>query len=437
MSTAVSGIVVAAYQCGPGMGSVSQIGWEWYRRLAARRPVTLVTHVRNRAAIDAAPDRPHDADIVYIDTEWLAAPLFRFAKRLFPRSEHGVFMVASLDFFAFDLQALRTLRRLRPQRNWSLVHVVTPVTLAAPSRLHRLGLPVVRGPLNCGLESPAGFPELLRHEPPWLIRLRGLPTQLDALIGASRGCSAILTATRATRAAVASRHQARCVDMVENGVDLPRFPPAEWPAAPGPQEPLRILFVGRMIALKGGEMLLAAAARLVADGMPVAVTLVGDGPERHIWEARAASLGISGMTRFTGALDAAGVAAEMRHCHIFCLPSVRESGGAVLLEAMACARPVITIAHGGPAELADDEVGCLIPATDTADVTRRLADAFAAVVADPSGWAARGRRGRQRIEAKFDWERKVTAAEALYARITDNCGDFAVASQSTGAAAFQ
>jgi len=434
----LSPVVLAAYQCGPGMGSVSQIGWEWYRRLAARRPVTLVTHVRNRTAIEAAPDCPPQADILYIDTEWLAAPLYRLARRLFPHSEHGMFMVSSLDFFAFDLRALRMLRRLRPQRNWSLVHVVTPVTLAAPSSLHRLGLPVVRGPLNCGLESPPGFPELLRHEPPWLIRLRRFPALLDAVAGASRGCDAILTATRATRAAVGARHRARCIDMVENGVDPARFPAAAWPAAPGPSNPLRVLFVGRMIALKGVDMLLEAGARLVADGIPLELTLVGDGPERDTWQARAIALGIAGHARFTGALDAARVADEMRRCHVFCLPSVRESGGAVLLEAMASARPVIAVAHGGPAELADDSVGCLIPATDTADVTERLAAALASVVADPAGWAARGRCGRLRVEAKFDWENKVSAAETIYARITGPASEeFALASQTGAAGAFQ
>jgi len=50
-------------------------------------------------------------------------------------------------------------------------------------------------------------------------------------------------------------------------------------------------------------------------------------------------------------------AAEMARCHVFCLPSVRESGGAVLLEAMACARPVIAVGFGGPAEIVDDAVG--------------------------------------------------------------------------------
>ena len=51
-------LLLVAYQCGPGLGSVSQLGWQWFTGLAARRGVCLVTHVRNRSAIEAAPDRP-------------------------------------------------------------------------------------------------------------------------------------------------------------------------------------------------------------------------------------------------------------------------------------------------------------------------------------------------------------------------------------------
>lgn len=47
-------IILVAYQCGPGMGSVSQLGWEWYQRLSREREVRLVTHARIRAALAAA-----------------------------------------------------------------------------------------------------------------------------------------------------------------------------------------------------------------------------------------------------------------------------------------------------------------------------------------------------------------------------------------------
>lgn len=408
-------IIIAAYQCAPGQGSVSQIGWEWYHRMARRRPVTLVTHVRNRQHIEAAAQRPPDAQILYIDTEWFAGPLFRLARKLFPRSEHGVFVIASLDFFLFDWLALRALRRQRRAGTpMALVHVVTPVTLAAPSALHRLGLPLVRGPLNCGLESPKGFNHQLRDENRWVIRLRELPKLLDSVIGATRNAAILLTATQATLMSVAQRHRSKTLRMLENGIDLEHFPATPWPPAPDNSQPLRILFVGRMIALKGVDMLLEAVCRLKQRGMPVYLTLIGDGPARENWEQLTAALRLTDNVRFTGALGREDVQREMSACHVFCLPSVRESGGAVLLEAMASARPVIALSHGGPAELVDDEVGRAIAVQDPAQVIADLACTLTEVVAEPAAWAGRGMRGRTRVEYFYDWEQKISAAEVIY-----------------------
>ena len=100
-------ILLVAYQCGPGMGSVSQIGWEWYARLSRECAVTLVTHVRNREALSQAQAPLPGSEIIYVDTEWFAGPLYRLARRIFPRSEHAVFMVSSLDYFVFDYAAYR------------------------------------------------------------------------------------------------------------------------------------------------------------------------------------------------------------------------------------------------------------------------------------------------------------------------------------------
>ncbi|TVQ38450.1 MAG: glycosyltransferase family 1 protein [Wenzhouxiangella sp.] len=408
-------LLLSAYQCAPGQGSVSQIGWEWASRLARRRPVVLLTHIRNQAAIAAAGGLGEGSRVHYIDTEWLAGPLFRLARRLFPRSEHGVFLVASLDFFLYDWLALRYLRRARRAGTvFDLVHVVTPVTLAAPSRLHRAGLPVIRGPLNCGLHSPPGFAEQLRDESPWMIRLRELPRLLDGLFGSTRNARLILAATRATGQAVPKRHRHKLHPMLENGIDLAHFPAAPWPPAPGDGQALRVAFVGRMIGLKGVDLLLKAAARLCREQRPLHLTLVGDGPARAEWQRLAAELGIEHAVHFTGALDQAGVREAMADCHVFCLPSVRESGGAVLLEAMATARPVIALAHGGPAELVDETVGQAIAVSNPDQVVDNLATALRSIFDDPEAWQARGLAGRSQVVARWSWEGKISAAERLY-----------------------
>ena len=423
-------LLLAAYQCGPGMGSVSQIGWEWYQRLARRTAVTLLTHVRNRPALQAAGAPLADSEVVYIDTEWLARPLFGIARRLFRSSEHAMFMFASLDFFAYDYQALRVMRRRWAQgERWDVVHAVTPVSTVAATRLHRLGIPLVLGPLNSGLGTPAAFRSLLQADSVWLYPIRNLGRVADWMAGSTRHAALILVATRATAASIAPRYRSRCVAMLENGVDLKRFRAAPWPPPPGPGHPLRALFVGRLVPFKALALLLEAIAAIRA-AIDVRLSVVGDGPMRAQWEAGARRLGIADRVEFCGALGLDEVAARMTLAHVFCLPSIRESGGAVLLEAMAAARPVIAVNFGGPAEIVDEEVGRLVPADGPQAVIDAVAAALREIVADPEGWRRKGEAGRRRAERCFSWDAKIEQALRLY-RDLPGCARAAARSSAT------
>jgi glycosyltransferase involved in cell wall biosynthesis len=407
-------LLLSAYQCAPGMGSVSQIGWEWYSRLAGRLPLTLVTHVRNRAPLEQAGAPLPGTEIVYVDTEWFAGPLYRLASRLFPRSEHPVFLISSLDFFVYDRLALRTLIKLRKEgKNWDLIHQPTPVSPLAATSLHRLGLPLILGPWNGGLKSPANFPEIMAAESGWLYPVRRLGRLGDWLLGSSRNARCLLTATAATRADIPQRYRAKCRDMLENGVDLEVFRAAPWPEPPGNGRPLRVLFVGRLLPFKGVAMLLEAVASIRAES-PVQLAIAGTGPEQNALRQKAGELGIAGHVEFLGPLPHAEVARRLTESHVFCLPSIRESGGAVLLEAMAAARPVVALDYGGPSEIVDGEVGAMVPATGWKPVVEGLAGIFEDIFRDPEGWRRRGQAGRQRVERRYSWPAKIDAALSLY-----------------------
>lgn len=397
------------------MGSVSQIGWHWYRRLAERLPTTLLTHARNRPAIEAAGGPIADSRIHYVDTEWLAGPLYRVASRIFPRSEHAVFLVSSFDFYVYDSAALRIARAAATSgARWDIVHAPTPVSPLAATVLHRLGAPVVLGPWNGNLGTPPGFRDILEADSTWLYPVRHLGRIIDAARGGTRGASLILTATEATRAGIPARLQPRCVTMLENGVALETFAPAHWPAPPCRDgEPLRLVFVGRLVPFKGVGMLLDAIARLTPE-IPIQARIIGEGPMGDAWRERATQLGIGDRVAFTGNLPPERVADEMRTAHVFCLPSVRESGGAVLLEAMACARPVLAVGFGGPAEIVDDAVGRLLPATHSGAVIESLVAALRDLASDPEAWRARGAAGRARVESRYSWDAKVETAIGLY-----------------------
>jgi len=97
-----------------------------------------------------------------------------------------------------------------------------------------------------------------------------------------------------------------------------------------------------------------------------------------------------------------------------CLPSVRESGGAVLLEAMACGIPVLTVANGGPGELADEEVGRALTPDGPETLIQGLAESFTDMYHNPSEWKQRGLNGRRRAERLYGWPARIQRALELY-----------------------
>ena len=216
MSSKPLRILLSAYQCGPGMGSVSQIGWEWYSRLSALASVTLVTHSRNRECLEAVGAPLSGSEIIYINTESFAGPLYRLASRLFPNSQHAVFLLSSADFYVFDAAALKQLQKRRGE--WDLAHAVTPVSPLAATRLHRLRIPLIVGPWNGGLASPSTFAEVMKHDSEWIYKIRRLGMLFDLFLGCTRRAALILSATRSTDQYLPKK--APTLRMLENGVDL-------------------------------------------------------------------------------------------------------------------------------------------------------------------------------------------------------------------------
>jgi len=150
--------------------------------------------------------------------------------------------------------------------------------------------------------------------------------------------------------------------------------------------------------------------------------VVGDGPLSGDLRVMADIPELQGHVNFTGNLNLDGVARHMAECHVFCLPSIRESGGAVLLEAMASVRPVIALDFGGPAEIVDDAVGRLLPMRSHEQVVEDLVNTLREVVSQPEIWKQRGLNGRQRVVSEYSWPAKIEAAKTLYQQVLTERG---------------
>ncbi|MDM8564699.1 glycosyltransferase family 4 protein [Candidatus Halobeggiatoa sp. HSG11] len=413
-------VLLSAYQCVPRMEAVSQIGWQWYSRLAQQVPTTLVTHIRNRTDILKTGAPFADSEIIFIDTEWFAKPYYKTICKLFPYSEHARDLLFSPDFFLFDWLAIRQLKsRQKAGADWDIIHAVTPVSPMALTRLHTLKKPIILGPWNGGLKSPTTFPEIMREDSGWLYPIRSLGSLVNLISGTTKHATTILTATQATLNIVPKRHHSHCRYLIENGVDLNVFTPTPWPTPPSADQPLNILFVGRFQPFKGLPMLLEAIARLHTK-QPIKLTVIGDGILREKWHDTAKELNINHLVKWMGPKPSVEIAKQLHIAHVLCLPSVRESGGAVLLEAMACARPVLTIKYGGPAEVVDDEVGYAIPPDGgTEQVINALVESLQDIAIHPEIWKKRGKNGSQKAIQLYGWDAKIRQALELYQEILD------------------
>ena len=159
-----------------------------------------------------------------------------------------------------------------------------------------------------------------------------------------------LHAARAARTICTSRYSAQRARELYGLRRLPAVVPepidlAEWRRAlaglPPPAGPFTVLFVGRFYRRKRVDVLLRAAALLRRRVPHLAVRIVGNGPCHARWRALARKLGLEGTVAWLGDVSRADLAREYAAASAFCLPSVQEGFGIVLLEAMAAGKPIV------------------------------------------------------------------------------------------------
>lgn len=185
---------------------------------------------------------------------------------------------------------------------------------------------------------------------------------------------------------------------------------------------VRVLFVGRLEARKGIDVLLASVPRLVERFPKVTFTVVGDDTLltasgrtfRQIFEEQAGES--LRHVEFVGIVDDEELTRLYASCDVLVAPSRYESFGLILLEAMIFAKPVVASAVGGMRDIVVDGLtGTLVPPGDETALT----DALATLVESEELRRRLGKAGRRRYEEAFTQKAMVQGAEAYYRRLLE------------------
>jgi len=151
--------------------------------------------------------------------------------------------------------------------------------------------------------------------------------------------------------------------VVPNAVNTELFHPAS-PKNRKDQRLKRILTVSLLMPVKGIPDLLKALSLLKEKRQDFILDIVGDGAGRKKLEALADACKLNGQVNFHGLRSRPEVARFMRECDFFVFPSRMETFGCVLIEAMACGKPIVATRAGNIPELVKDGTGILVPAKD-------------------------------------------------------------------------
>lgn len=160
------------------------------------------------------------------------------------------------------------------------------------------------------------------------------------------------------------------VDVIYNGVDVLRF---AYSNTSKKEEPMKLLFVGRLIRDKGVHVLLAAISQLPVH-IKVHTTIVGDGPEYEALVQMARELDVQEKVTFLG--KRTDIPELLHETDFFVHPAVWQEGfGITLIEAMACGKPCIVSNGGAVKEIIDPKSGILFGRDSVSELVSAVTDA--------------------------------------------------------------
>lgn len=408
-------VLLIAELANPEWASVPREGWAHSQALGELVDAHLVTQVRNWAAIvraRLAADR-----FTTIDSSLIERPITRLAELLRGGTTTGwttAMALSVIPYYYFEHLIWRRFGSDIRRGHFDLVHRLTPISPTMPSilaaRCARAGVPFVIGPLNGGLPWPDGFGGIRRREREWLSYVREAYRFLPAYQATRRDAAAIIVGSRSTLEQLPAQFRHKAVYIPENAIDPSRF----HRRAEGPVRlPLKVVFVGRLVPYKGADMLLEAAAPLIRRGS-IELDVIGEGPELDRLRALADDEEVSRAVTFAGLVPHQLMQDRLAGAHVFGFPSVREFGGAVVVEAMAVGLVPIVVDYGGPGELVSERTGFVVPLRSRAEIVDGFRAILERLVADPSVIRPMGERARERALQHFTWSAKASQVREVY-----------------------
>lgn len=398
-------VLFIAFACEPERGSEPGVGWNCVYHASRKRPVWVITDSLHRNKTEAYLARKDEQNIHMV---YHALP--RWCQWMWKSP-----LTLNLYYYLWMIGAAKIARKLHRIHRFDVAHHVSYVRYWMPTAAAEVGIPFVWGPVGGGEAAPVGllrgasiksrFAEWTRAAMRWIFerdpRLKSCASQASVAFACSQE-----TARRMQRLGVRDLRMMSCIG---TNPSLEPIPPMSTDGV------MRFISVGRLLHWKGFHFGLRAFAQ--ADIPNSQYVVVGGGEELPRLRKLAYDLGIENSVIFTDELPWREGLVRLLLADVLIHPSLHDSGGFVLLEAMELSKPVICLDLGGPALHVNEETGIRIPAKSPEQVINDLTAAMRKLANDPELRARLGEAGSRRAAEDFSWQNKAREFEKIYQHV--------------------
>lgn len=409
-------------QCNPTFSSVPFVAYNLYKEIDRIVDVTLVTHERNR---DALETKTNHEKVIYISQGDFNTKYYNFVEGFATKGRINWPLYHTLTYpiyGEFDNRVYQQFKQSILRGDYDIVHALTPMMPRYPHKVVKActKTPFLLGPVNGGLPFPSGFQETAKQESANLNFLRTLGRSLiPGYVDTYKKADKILVGSTYTLQMLKDMFALpndKTELFYENGISKDFLSLAKN-ASDGNK--VKLLFVGRLVPYKCADVVIEAISHLEKEIQDeISLSIVGDGSERANLEKQVQELNLGSVVNFVGWINQQQTLEYYSQSDIFCFPSIREFGGAVVLEAMACGLPCIVANNGGIAEYVNEETGFKIDPISREYLVQELTDKIKLLVKDEPLRKTMSRKAVERVQ-DFEWERKAQRIVAIYQELIE------------------
>lgn len=358
-------ILLSAFSCRPNWGSEPGVGWKFATTLAKNHKVIVLTGYRNKADIEKdIANQKHGDNLTFI---YYDLPLPKWLQ--IRNYESGM---VHIYYFFWQIYIFFKAKAILKQFDIDIIHHITTGVFRTPSFLALLKKPFIFGPVGGG-ES---YPFQLKRSLPFKYLIIELARDFINRISVMnpllhltfKNSTLIGCRTNETLKSIPKKYHSKCTVAVEIGLKDVETEYHSHGIAADNHNGLKLLFAGRLLYWKGIHLAIAAYAKILKKFPETKFTIIGSGSDEEWIKETARSHQVYDKIEWIDRVSQATLFDMYQRYDLLVFPSLRDSGGTVVLEAIAHHLPVLCLDVGGPCQIVDSHCGIII---DTHNQTQK------------------------------------------------------------------